>query len=174
MTRLRRMMLEELQRRNHSEITTRKYLPGVSDFAKHFGRSPDQLGPNELRTYQALAIARAQGDARCCREPCSGAAVLLRQDTSTSTIPCLRSRLSTRLNFLMSISRVSVPNCCEYKHTYRPQASEQIEPVCWAVTHCVPPARNRDPLPSFAGATNGCSVHLPEIVAAKFLAPEGN
>jgi len=60
------MMLEELQRRNHSEITTRKYLPGVSDFAKHFGRSPDQLGPNELRTYQALAIARAQGDARRC------------------------------------------------------------------------------------------------------------
>ena len=26
MTRLRKMMLEELQRRNYSEITTRKYL----------------------------------------------------------------------------------------------------------------------------------------------------
>ena len=30
-TRLRKMMLEELQRRNYSEITTRKYLRVVSD-----------------------------------------------------------------------------------------------------------------------------------------------
>ena len=33
-------MLEELQRHNYSEITTRKYLRVVSDFAKHFGKSP--------------------------------------------------------------------------------------------------------------------------------------
>jgi integrase/recombinase XerD len=56
MTRLRKMMLEELQRRNYSEITARKYLRVVSDFAKHFGKSPDKLGPNELRTYQAYLL----------------------------------------------------------------------------------------------------------------------
>lgn len=56
MTRLRKMMLEELQRRNYSEITTRKYLRVVSDFAKYFGKSPDKLGPNELRTYQAYLL----------------------------------------------------------------------------------------------------------------------
>ena len=39
------MMLEELQRRNYSAITTRNYLRVVSDFAKHFGKSPDKLGP---------------------------------------------------------------------------------------------------------------------------------
>src|SRR2546425_12912729 len=50
------MMLEELQRRNYSEITTRKYLQVVSDFAKHFGKSPDSLGPNELRSYQAYLL----------------------------------------------------------------------------------------------------------------------
>jgi integrase/recombinase XerD len=55
-THLRKMMLEELQRRNYSEITTRKYLRVVSDFAKHFGKSPDKLGPNELRTYQAYLL----------------------------------------------------------------------------------------------------------------------
>jgi len=37
-TRLRKMMLEELQRHNYSAITTR-YLRVVSDFAKHFGKS---------------------------------------------------------------------------------------------------------------------------------------
>src|SRR5260370_11571270 len=50
------MMLEELQRRNCSEITTRKYLKVVSDFAKHCGKSPDKLGPNELRSYQAYLL----------------------------------------------------------------------------------------------------------------------
>jgi integrase/recombinase XerD len=55
-TRLRRMMLEELQRRNYSAITTRNYLRVVTDFAKHFGKSPDKLGLNELRTYQAYLL----------------------------------------------------------------------------------------------------------------------
>jgi integrase/recombinase XerD len=55
-TRLRKMMLEELQRRNYSAITTRKYLQVVTDFARHFGKSPDKLGPNELRTYQAYLL----------------------------------------------------------------------------------------------------------------------
>jgi site-specific recombinase XerD len=50
------MMLEELQRRNYSEITTNKYLQYVTAFARHFGKSPDQLGPNELRSYQAYLL----------------------------------------------------------------------------------------------------------------------
>src|SRR5258708_16486524 len=58
MTRLRKMMLEELQRRNYSEITTRKYLQYVTAFARHFGKSPDQLGPNELRSYQAYLLQK--------------------------------------------------------------------------------------------------------------------
>lgn len=56
MTRLRRRMLEELQRRNYSKCTIRYYLQTVADFAKHFGRSPDKLGPDELRTYQAYLL----------------------------------------------------------------------------------------------------------------------
>ena len=56
MTRLRKMMLEELQRRNYSAVTTRNYLRVVADFAKHFGKSPDKLGLNELRTYQAYLL----------------------------------------------------------------------------------------------------------------------
>jgi integrase len=55
-TRLRKMMLEELQRRNYSAITTRNYLRVVTEFAKYFGKSPDKLSPNELRTYQAYLL----------------------------------------------------------------------------------------------------------------------
>src|SRR3989441_1137370 len=50
------MMLEELQRRDYSAITTRNYLRVVTEFAKYFGKSPNKLGPNELRTYQAYLL----------------------------------------------------------------------------------------------------------------------
>ncbi|MBM4226065.1 MAG: integrase, partial [Gammaproteobacteria bacterium] len=53
MTHLRKMMLEELQRRNYSQTTVREYIKSVADFAKHFGKPPDQLGPDEIRQYQA-------------------------------------------------------------------------------------------------------------------------
>ncbi len=56
MTRLRKMTLEELQRRNYSEGTTRRYLRFVERFAQHFGKAPDKLGPGHLRSYQAYLL----------------------------------------------------------------------------------------------------------------------
>ena len=52
MTQLRKRMLEELQRRDYSQSTARIYLHVISDFAKHFRRSPDTLGPEHIRQYQ--------------------------------------------------------------------------------------------------------------------------
>jgi len=51
-THLRKMMLEELQRRNYAQNTARTYIKIVARFAKHFGRSPEKLGPYEIRKYQ--------------------------------------------------------------------------------------------------------------------------
>jgi integrase/recombinase XerD len=53
MTRLRKMMLEELQRRNFSEDTIRHYIRTVEDFARHFNRPPDRLGLQHIREDQA-------------------------------------------------------------------------------------------------------------------------
>ena len=53
MTRLRKMMLEELQRRNYAETTIRSYIHTVEDFARRFNCPPDRLGPRHIREFQA-------------------------------------------------------------------------------------------------------------------------
>ena len=56
MNHLRKMMLEELQRRNYSQTTVNAYLKIVESFAKYFDRPPDQLGPEEIRAYQVYLL----------------------------------------------------------------------------------------------------------------------
>jgi integrase/recombinase XerD len=53
MTQLRQKMLEELQRRDYSHRSAKTYIRIVRDFAAYFHRSPDKLGPEHIRQYQA-------------------------------------------------------------------------------------------------------------------------
>ena len=52
MTSLRQRMTEDMQVRNLALNTQSSYLQQISQFARYFKRSPEQLGPEEIRTYQ--------------------------------------------------------------------------------------------------------------------------
>ena len=58
MTHLRKIMLEELQRRHYSEATTRYYIRKVEAFARHFQCPPDRLDPQHIREYQAYLVTK--------------------------------------------------------------------------------------------------------------------
>src|SRR5437870_12959056 len=49
---LREMMTEDMQVRNLSPHTQASYVQQVSLFARHFNKSPIELGPEEIRSYQ--------------------------------------------------------------------------------------------------------------------------
>ena len=53
MTHLRQMMLDELERRNYSANTIRRYIDVMERYARYFDTPPDRLGPEHIRQYQA-------------------------------------------------------------------------------------------------------------------------
>src|SRR6059036_1930085 len=52
MTLLRERMTEDMQIRNLAENTQMSYVQQVSLFARHFNKSPEALGPEDIRAYQ--------------------------------------------------------------------------------------------------------------------------
>ena len=52
MTPLRQRMTEDMQVRNLALNTQTSYVQQVSLFARHFNKSPEELGPEDIRSYQ--------------------------------------------------------------------------------------------------------------------------
>src|SRR5213595_896024 len=55
---LRRRMIGDMMIRNLSPATQQSYLYAVAKFSRHFNRSPDRLGLEEVRAYQLHLIAQ--------------------------------------------------------------------------------------------------------------------
>ena len=52
MTPLRQRMIDDMRVRNLSPLTQAVYLQQVSLFARYFHKSPEELGPEEIRAYE--------------------------------------------------------------------------------------------------------------------------
>lgn len=93
MTKLRQRMLEDMKICNLSAHTQKRYLDRVAAFAKYFGRSPELLGPEEIRRYQLYLIREKQ----------------LSASTLTVTVCALRFLYGTTLRRDWSIERIPMP-----------------------------------------------------------------
>jgi len=58
MTPLRKHFIEDLQLRNRSPRTIDCYVGHLARFAQYFGRSPEQLGPEETRRHHLQAACQ--------------------------------------------------------------------------------------------------------------------
>src|SRR5450432_1888065 len=56
MTVLRQRMLEDLRIRNYAPSTVECYVRSVAEFGKHFKKSPEHLGPEEIRSWQLYLL----------------------------------------------------------------------------------------------------------------------
>jgi integrase/recombinase XerD len=93
MTALRQRMLEDLQIRNYAPTTIRGYILQVAQFAKHFGKSPDQLGAEPIRAYQLFLVKEDR----------------LSQSTYIQVVSALRFLYTQTLNRQVSIERIPFP-----------------------------------------------------------------
>jgi site-specific recombinase XerD len=65
MTPLRRRYIDDLRLKNFSTGTIKVYVHAVELFARHFGRSPEELGFEEVRAYLLHLIDRGLARATC-------------------------------------------------------------------------------------------------------------
>ena len=84
MTPLRQRMLEDMGIRNFAENTQQSYLQQVSLFARHFARSPDTLGPEQVRTYQVHLVEDRKLAPQQHQHRRLGAALLVQGDAATT------------------------------------------------------------------------------------------
>src|SRR5258707_1681072 len=81
------MMLEELQRRNYSQRTTRYYIRTLEDFARRFNLPPDRLGPRHIREYQAELFQKRKLSAGKGKDPQGALPVFCMQTPNHSPWP---------------------------------------------------------------------------------------
>jgi integrase/recombinase XerD len=93
MTPLRQRMLEDLQLRNYSPITVRIYLHAVAEFARHFGKPPDQLNAEHIRRYQLFLVKEKT----------------VSQPTFVQVVCALRFFYTHTLNRKIAIERIPFP-----------------------------------------------------------------
>ena len=93
MTVLRQRMLEDLRIRNYAPRTVEAYIRWVAEFAQHFHRPPDQLGPEEIRRWQLYLIEQKR----------------IKQGSYIQAVCALRFFYRNTLNGKVEMDRIPLP-----------------------------------------------------------------
>ncbi len=109
MTPLRRRMIEDMRVRNLAANTQRAYLQQVNAFAQHFGRSPEVLGPEEIRAWQ-VHLVEVQRHSRSTLVVATAAlrflyTITLKRDWAVDEIPL--SKVPPKLPVILSQDEVT-------------------------------------------------------------------
>ena len=86
---MRQRMIDDMMVRNFAPNLMLAYLKQVSYFARHFGRSPERLGAEDIRSYQIHSPWRVSISSRTVagQRPTVSVAVTLQQDWVIEMIP---------------------------------------------------------------------------------------
>lgn len=104
MTPLRQRLIEDIRLRNFSQHTVEAYVRAVAHFARHYGRSPDQLSGEQVRQYLLYLVRERKvswslyNQARCALQ--FFYRVTLGRDEWFDKLPCAKrpKRLPTVLS----------------------------------------------------------------------------
>jgi site-specific recombinase XerD len=114
-------MIEDLRIRNYSPRTVQIYVRCVALFAKHFGRSPEELGREEIRKYQQYLVEEKKSSWTFFNQTVCALRFLygktLKKDWPVSHIPFPRQE--KRLPEVLSVSEVSKLFSCVGNLMYR-------------------------------------------------------
>jgi integrase/recombinase XerD len=110
MTPLRQRMAEDMRLRNFSTETQRAYIHYIADFAKYFGVSPDQLGPEAVREFQLYLTDDRKMSPESVNCFTSAAKFLYQQtlELPWSNSYFQRSRVPEKLPVVLSASEVAL------------------------------------------------------------------
>jgi site-specific recombinase XerD len=102
MTALRKRMLEDLRIRNYAPSTVECYVRSVAEFARHFNKSPDQLGPEQIRSWQLFLLNEKQ----------------VKLSTYIQAVCGLRFFYRNTLNRSIDIERIPLPRYEKKLHSF--------------------------------------------------------
>ena len=109
MTALRQRMLEDLRIPTYAPTTVECYIRSVAEFARHFNKPPDQLGPEEIRTWQLFLLNERR----------------VKLSTYIQAVCALRFFYRITLNRKIEIDRIPLPRYEKNRHSEQAALQQQ-------------------------------------------------
>ncbi len=121
MTALRQKMLEDMQLRGFASRTQEAYLSAVSQLAKHYRKSPDQINEEELRQYFLFLKNKKQAARATCTIALCGIKFFFQQTLGREwkTFEFLRPPKEKKLPVVLSVAEVGRVLACIHRQRYR-------------------------------------------------------